>query len=150
MQWFRISESRNAVKPFLKRSSGPVQRVFWILGPVFGLLVSPIYQGNSSWKYLQTMATLRSPGLKVKLLVGPTCKIPRSTQRSCSGIRRSPIRCAMTFSSWFFRVTWFWEGNKKLQKTQEPTANNKKYHEISRSTWMTKINIHTWNSKHPF
>ena len=29
------------------------------------------------------MATLRSPGLKVKLLVGPTCKIPRkTTQRS--------------------------------------------------------------------
>ena len=32
--------------------------------------------------------------IKVKLLVGPTCKIPRSTQRSCSGIRRSPDRCA--------------------------------------------------------
>ena len=28
------------------------------------------------------MATLReNPGLKVKFLVGPTCKIPRSTQR---------------------------------------------------------------------
>ena len=33
------------------------------------------------------------PLLKVKLLVGPTCKIPRSTQRSCSGIRRSPKMC---------------------------------------------------------
>ena len=39
------------------------------------------------------MATLK-PLLKVKLLVGPTCKIPRSTQRGCSGIRRSPSRCA--------------------------------------------------------
>ena len=36
----------------------------------------------------------RSPGTKaVKLLVGPTCKIPRSTQRSCLGIRRSPKMC---------------------------------------------------------
>ena len=42
---------------------------------------------------LHIMAPLRSPGLKVKLLVGPTCKIPRSTQRSCSGIRRSPKMC---------------------------------------------------------
>ena len=40
------------------------------------------------------MATLtENPGLKVKLLVGPTCKIPRSTQRGCSGIRRSPKMC---------------------------------------------------------
>ena len=31
---------------------------------------------------------------KVTLLVGPTCKIPRSTQRSCSGIRRvKPKMC---------------------------------------------------------
>ena len=34
------------------------------------------------------------PGTKaVKLLVGPTCKIPRSTQRSCSGIRLIPKMC---------------------------------------------------------
>ena len=34
---------------------------------------------------LESMATLReNPGLKVKLLVGPTfVKLPRSTQRSC-------------------------------------------------------------------
>ena len=31
--------------------------------------------------------------LKVKPIVGPTCKIPRSTQRSCLGIRRSPKMC---------------------------------------------------------
>ena len=38
------------------------------------------------------LPTLRKvPGTKaVKLLVGYTCKIPRSTQRSCKGIRRSP------------------------------------------------------------
>ena len=42
----------------------------------------------------QNIATLReNPGLKVKLLVGPTCKIPRSTQRSVQGIRRSPKMC---------------------------------------------------------
>ena len=39
------------------------------------------------------MATLRSPGLKVKLLVGPTGKMPRSTLRSVQGIRRSPKMC---------------------------------------------------------
>ena len=45
----------------------------------------------------ESMETLKSPGLKVKRLVGPTCKIPRSTQRSCSGIGRDPpIRCAMS------------------------------------------------------
>ena len=45
------------------------------------------------------MATIReNPGLKVKLIVGPTCKIPRSTQRSCSGIRRSPKMCQVMVS----------------------------------------------------
>ena len=39
------------------------------------------------------LATLKSPGLKVKLLVGPTCKIPHVTQKGCSGIRRSPKMC---------------------------------------------------------
>ena len=43
------------------------------------------------------MATLRSQTLKVKLLVRPTCKIPRSTQRSCSGIRRSLKMCQVNF-----------------------------------------------------
>ena len=64
------------------------------------------------------MATLRSPGLKVQLLVGPTCKIPRSTQRGVQGIRRSPKKC----QSWVFhkplytRITinqdfsWFMSG----------------------------------------
>ena len=33
------------------------------------------------------------PLLKVKLLVGPTCKIPVSSFRSCLGIRRSPKMC---------------------------------------------------------
>ena len=33
------------------------------------------------------------PLLKVKPFVGPTWKIPRSTQRSCLGIRRSPKMC---------------------------------------------------------
>ena len=46
-----------------------------------------------------------SPGLKVKLLLGPTsCKIPRSTQRSCSGIRRSPKMCQAIIM--VFREKW--------------------------------------------
>ena len=45
------------------------------------------------WKKSCNIRTLRSPGLKVKLLVGPTCQIPRSTQRSVQGIRRSPKMC---------------------------------------------------------
>ena len=45
------------------------------------------------------MATLRENHAKlVKLLVGPTCKIPRSTQRSeRSGIRRSAKICQALF-----------------------------------------------------
>ena len=39
------------------------------------------------------MATLRSPRLKVKLLVGYIRQIPRSTQRSCSGRRQIPKMC---------------------------------------------------------
>ena len=40
----------------------------------------------------------------VKLIVGPTCKIPRSTQRSCLGIRRSPKMCHGVYlgASFFF------------------------------------------------
>ena len=34
-----------------------------------------------------TWQPLGKTRLKAKLLVGPKCKIPRSTQRSCSGIR---------------------------------------------------------------
>ena len=41
----------------------------------------------------KTWQTLGKTLLKMKLLVGPTCKIPRSTQRSCSGIRQN-LRCA--------------------------------------------------------
>ena len=43
------------------------------------------------------------PLLKVKRLVGPTCKIPRSTQRGCSGIRRSSKMCqvGVTYCWWF-------------------------------------------------
>ena len=37
-----------------------------------------------------------NPGLKVKLLVVVTCTIPRSTQRSCSGIRQIPKMCQAT------------------------------------------------------
>ena len=40
------------------------------------------------------MATLRSPGLKVKLLVGHTCKVPRKKLNSNELLRRSPVRCA--------------------------------------------------------
>ncbi len=40
-----------------------------------------------------------NPGLKsFQLLVGPTCKIPRSTQRSCLGIRQIPKMCQDMFS----------------------------------------------------
>ena len=49
------------------------------------------------------MAALRSQTLKVNFLVGPTCKIPRSTQRSeRSGIRRSSIRCAKNWLAFGF------------------------------------------------
>ena len=50
------------------------------------------------WCSYNILATLRPPGTKVvKLLKGPTYKTPRSTQRGCSGIRRSPIRCAKPY-----------------------------------------------------
>ena len=53
----------------------------------------PIFFKNTLWeirlgKHDVFMATLRSR---------VTCKIPRSTQRSVQGIRRSPIRCAKFF-----------------------------------------------------
>ena len=57
------------------------------------------------YKGIQRMATLRSPGLKVKLLVGPTCKFPRSTKRSeRSGIRQIPKMCQEQFCH-FFGIT---------------------------------------------
>ena len=78
--------------------------------------ITPLISGwnNSSYPmYFRPFITWQLLGktlLKVKLLVGPTCKIPRSTQRSCSGIRRSPIRCVkirlLTFSLSFFRFRY--------------------------------------------
>ena len=58
-------------------------------------------QAASSWILTShPKATMDNPatwktrdGKAVKLLVGPTCKLPWSTQRSCSGIRRSPKMC---------------------------------------------------------
>ena len=59
--------------------------------------------------FIVDMATLRSPGLTVKLLVGYIRQIPRSTQRSCLGIRQSPKMCQVdkgfiksnTWCSWW-------------------------------------------------
>ena len=64
-----------------------------------GELFSTFFRSRcAGWWILSShrnQAKLRSPGLKVKLLVGPTCEIPPSTQRSYVGnVRRSPIRCA--------------------------------------------------------
>ena len=50
----------------------------------------PPVSKKTSCIYIYTWQPL-GPLLKVKLLVGPTCKIPRSTQRGCSGIRRSQL-----------------------------------------------------------
>ncbi len=46
----------------------------------------PLKWVTFTWQFL-------GPLLKVKLLVGYIRKIPRSTQRSCSGISRSPKMC---------------------------------------------------------
>ena len=46
--------------------------------------------GKFTWQPL-------GPLLKVKLLVGPTCKIPRSTQRSVHGIKRSLTKMCQVY-----------------------------------------------------
>ena len=51
-----------------------------------------VFRGSQIYPWQPLGKTL----LKVKLLVGPTCKIPRSTQRSVWGIRRSPKMCQET------------------------------------------------------
>ena len=55
------------------------------------------------------MATFRSPGLKGKR------QIPPSTQRSCSGIRRSPDRCAKIPLVNHHHLGEFPTGRSKLQ-----------------------------------
>ena len=74
-------------------------KLLFVLGSVVKVTRRPLITAQLFW-YLETddeplsihhsitipsrcLATLRSLGLKVKLLLGPTCKIPRSTQRSC-------------------------------------------------------------------
>ena len=64
--------------------------------------------------FLCCLATLRSPGLQVKLLVEVTGKIPRSTLVGVQGIRRSPKMCQVlccfafffetSFPCWFFGI----------------------------------------------
>ncbi len=78
---------------------------------------------NITWQPL-------GPLLKVKLLVGPTCKIPRSTQRSCPGIRRSPEMChdkapVTSFYSTFYIARSNLSILPELQNTQHigPTPN---------------------------
>ena len=43
--------------------------------------------------------------LEVKPLVVPTCKIPRSTQRGCLGIRRLPKMCQVVADEGGFKQT---------------------------------------------
>ena len=109
------------------------------------------------------MATFReNPGLRVKLLVGPTCKIPQSTQRSCWGIRQIPKMCHdygrkltpppqnLTFS-WWQRKTIAcsnWEGNFSgafavnrffvSKKQRIPACTTKSCKRRANASWFTR------------
>ena len=68
------------------------------------------------------------PLLKARLLAGPTCKTPRSTQRSCSGIRRSPKMCQVMCCVMLMKT---FTKNKKNAPFKGETGPDIRHHETT-------------------